>query len=153
MIKSIKKTVYFSTVHINKVEIIDTIYQREVDSITLIDSSKLKIYRRELKELNIKKDSLRRIPNKNFGKIFDDIRQQEFKIEIVSNREDGYNQINFYLTKNEICGYKILIYYNDQIDKFIISKDYKLICPAFILDTDDDKPLPPHLKHKQNNGT
>ena len=153
--REIKKTDYFKTVHISNVQIIDTIFQKNINLSNTLDSSKLINLNRELKRLNQIKDSLRLISKIDSSKIdyiediFNDIRHCERKISIIENRQENYQKIN-YQDQNSICGYKIIIYYKKEIDEFIISRYYKLICPAFILDTDEDKPAPPRIRSLKN---
>lgn len=148
IIHEIKRTNYFKDLHISKIQIVDTIFQNDVNLSIKLDSIKLSNLEYKLKKLNLTKDSLKIAPKKDlsdrneyFENIFYNIRHYERKILISENRQENYQKIN-YQDQDSICGYKILIYYNKNIDEFIISKYYELICPSFILDKDENKPQP-----------
>ncbi len=145
----IESTSYYDK-KILKVEILDTIFQNQIDSVMKIDSLTLISLKTKLKNLQLEIGDLRKQPRPtfvdsvkiiHFKTLFDSIREYERETSIVDSRHKHYNEItdvnyyNYIDYKNDIRAYRVSIYNkNGRVSEYIIKQDYTILCPSFMID-------------------
>ena len=148
----IESTSYYDN-KVYKVEILDTIFQNQVDSAMKIDSLILVSLQDKMENFTIEMVDMRKRPRpsfsdsikiKHFKSLFDSIRYYEREISLVDSRYNHYNDIsdvnyyNYIDYRNDIRGYRVSIYNkNGRVSDFIIKQDYSILCPSFMIDPPD----------------
>ena len=172
IIQGIKSNSYYDDVKIDSVQVLDTIFQSEIDLIMKSDSLMLVSLRIKFKDFETEIANTRKGPRpdfrdtvkiQHFKSLFDSARHYDREISMIDNRYDKYDKItdvnyyNYVDYRNDIRGYRVRIYNrNGRVNEFIIKQDYSMLCPTFIIDPPDsipdfrfDRPRPNETERKR----
>lgn len=148
IIEKIKFAGIYDRAKIVKLDIIDTIYQKDIELKLKIDTMRLEYLKERYDVFSSKRDSIRRTPRpqhidtikmKEIKSIFDSLMVYERWIEIVDRQSDYYERLYaFYYNPNDIRGYRVIIHHKDgRTNDLIIEDDYRVLCPSFMLEPID----------------
>ena len=124
------------------VEVLDTIFQKEVDSVMTLDQNKLdsikasvRAMRSMLSDMRKNKDAYAQQEFDSTARIgFHFLRQFEQEMSWRESRMHFYEQIDLRQNANNTAAYKINVITKKDTDEFIIKKDYSFLCSSFILE-------------------
>lgn len=141
--REIKHTI-FSNKKIDRVEIIDTIYQRQVELWMSYDSGKIETIQKDINHYHEVIREIRKygVRNELDEETFHSLSRLEFLQKLSEDRLTHLQQLYFYAEPDYICGYFIKVYYRDDFepDEYAITNNFNVVCRRFILDENAKPP-------------
>jgi hypothetical protein len=138
---------YYDSKIVN-LEIIDTIYQKDIISKLKMDTLRLEYLKERREIFSNKIDSLRKtsrpkhidsIKMMNDRFIIDSLMIYDNWIDFIYEQNDYYQILyNFYDNSDDIKAYRVIIHYkNGRINDLIIKSNYGILCSSFLFEPID----------------
>lgn len=142
MIKRINETSLYNRSRIIKVDVLDTIYQSDIDRYLKLDTIKLEFLNYRYQIFDSLKDEVRRKQGPDFNdkyskSVFDSLMMYDRWIEMVKDKDRTYERISSY-NENDIIGYRVVVQYKDgRTNDITIQSDYTFLCSYFMFEPID----------------
>jgi hypothetical protein len=148
MADRIEVTSFYNDSRIVKIDVLDTIYQKDLDEVMRLDTIRLEFLKERLSEFDSLKDVVRRTPrpinSDSIGGVyvkgvFDSLMMYDRWVDMMNGRNRLYERMNYYgNNKTDIVGYRVVVHYkNGRVNNFVIESDYSVVCPTFMLEPID----------------
>ena len=149
MATEINNSSLYNRSKIISVDVLDTIYQKDVELALKMDTIRLEFLKRHFERLSSTKDSVRRLSRLNNNdtivrkyvrSVFDSISRYERWTEMVNKKSQMYEELYdyYYSDTADLRGYRVLVHYKDgRTNDFIITDKYQVICPSFMIEVND----------------
>jgi hypothetical protein len=162
MMKRIDETSLYDISRIIKIDVIDTLYQSNIDEALKLDTLRLEFLKDKYQLFDSLKNEVRKTPRpdrsdtnrmKYNKSVFDSLMTYERWIEMVNDKNRLHQRIgSYYNNKTDITGYRVIVHYKDgRTNDFVIQSDYTLLCPYFMYEPVDSifKFRPDFRRHEQ----